>query len=245
MARERAYLKCDEETRSFVKVLDGIDQSRSTYELFNDFTTISSCVISNTVDKINFNMREAEFGRVKKRYNEKQMEGFVELFAMMTAAIGRDSNRDFLGDLYSGLDLLDKRHQQFFTPYPISKFMAASISADQVERVRENGYIKVCDPSCGSGTMLIAYVNLMRKQNMNPARDALLVAQDIDMRVAKMCYISLSLMGCAAIVKVGNTLSLEDVPLVCTFGTPAFFGEDVWVERGLLSRAASTDKKAA
>lgn len=35
----------------------------------------------------------------------------------------------------------------------------------------------------------------------------LFVAQDIDLTAAMMCYIQLSLLGCQAIVKVGNSLS--------------------------------------
>ena len=34
----------------------------------------------------------------------------------------------------------------------------------------------------------------------------ILVAQDIDPLVAKMCYIQLSLLGCSGVVIIGNTL---------------------------------------
>ena len=47
----------------------------------------------------------------------------------------------------------------------------------------------------------------MAKENGRYDRDLLFVAQDLDPVVAKMCYIQLSLLGCAGYVAVGDSLT--------------------------------------
>lgn len=59
--------------------------------------------------------------------------------------------------------------------------------------------------------MLIAFVNVARAQGVDYQRDIIFVAQDIDFKVAMMCYVQLSLLGCAGYVIVGNSL-LPDPP---------------------------------
>ena len=245
MARARRFLKSDEETRRFAKVLDGIAPNISTWEVFDDFTTVSVCAISNAVDCTNYDQREAEYLRIVKKYSPEQMGTFAELLALTAIAITENPNRDFLGDLYSGLELLDRGHQQFFTPYNISHLMASCMMSGKSDDFEQKGYISICDPSCGSGTMLIAAANTLQSSKRNPATEALLVGKDIDRRVAKMCYITLSLMGCAAVIQVCNSLSFEDVPKSCTWVTPAFIREDIWVERGYTVRPDEVQNIAA
>ena len=58
-------------------------------------------------------------------------------------------------------------------------------------------------------------------------------AQDIDETVALMCYIQLSLLGVAAYIKVGNTITdpmSPDDTLENYWFTPMYFS-DVWAMR--------------
>lgn len=55
--------------------------------------------------------------------------------------------------------------------------------------------------------MLIAFANVAREHKLNYQRDVLFVAQDIDQTAALMCYIQLSLLGCPAVVIVGDSLA--------------------------------------
>ena len=107
------------------------------------------------------------------------------------------------------MNLQQEQKGQFFTPYHISEFMSElqfpGIGAD--EAVQENGYISVSDPACGAGAMLIAFANVAKKHGINYQKHVLFVAQDIDRTAAMMCYIQLSLLGCPAIVAVGDSLA--------------------------------------
>lgn len=69
------------------------------------------------------------------------------------------------------------------------------------------------DPACGAGCMLIAAAAAYQNEGPAPRNyqtDIMFAAQDVDRVVAMMCYIHLSLLGCAGYVIVGD--SLRDPP---------------------------------
>lgn len=82
---------------------------------------------------------------------------------------------------------------------------------DAVLKIEKEGYITINDPCCGAGATLIAGVHAAKKRlekaDYNYQNHVFVVAQDIDMTVALMCYIQLSLIGVAGYVKVGNSLT--------------------------------------
>lgn len=68
------------------------------------------------------------------------------------------------------------------------------------------GFIAVNDPACGAGALLLSFANICKRKGINYQEKVLFVAQDIDYTVGLMCYIQLSLMGCAGYVVIGDTL---------------------------------------
>lgn len=62
-----------------------------------------------------------------------------------------------------------------------------------------------------AGALLVAFVNVCIRQKVNYHDHVLFVAQDIDYTVAMMCYIQLSLLGCAGYVVVDNTITKPSV----------------------------------
>jgi hypothetical protein len=113
--------------------------------------------------------------------------------------------------------------------------MAKMTGSDRGEHER---FISVNDPACGSGVMLIAYANSLMEAGMNPHFELLSVATDINPCVAMMCYIQLSLLGCAGYVCIRNTLTepmTGDIlfPPDDAFVTPLFL-HPVWRTRRLL-----------
>ena len=96
---------------------------------------------------------------------------------------------------------------QFFTPYCVCKAMS-QITVGNVDRqIEEQGYISICDPACGAGATLIAAANTLKGSKYNFQNHVLFVGQDVDRVVAQMCYIQLSLLGCAGYICVGNTIT--------------------------------------
>ena len=131
------------------------------------------------------------------------------MMSIVTLALEDNPEQDFLGSLYHYLELHQEQKGQFFTPYNISRFMAEVLfeKNDAKRKLEQNGYIRVSDPACGAGAMLIAFANAAKRSGINYQKQVLFVAQDIDHTAAMMCYIQLSLLGCPAVVIIGDTLA--------------------------------------
>lgn len=116
------------------------------------------------------------------------------------------------------------------------------------ELVERQGYITICDPCCGSGATLIEAIHSARRQlekvNLNFQNHVLIAAQDIDEIVALMCYIQLSLLGVAAYIKVGNSLSepIAEGDSLDNYWFTLMYFSDIWMTRRLLKNVDSLMK---
>ena len=66
----------------------------------------------------------------------------------------------------------------------------------------------VCEPTCGSGALLIASIWAMRQKGKLP-ENMVFMAQDIDIRCVWMAYIQCCLYRIPAVIKHGNSLTME------------------------------------
>lgn len=86
--------------------------------------------------------------------------------------------------------------------------MMSEITCEDVDsHIEKQGYLSICDPACGAGATLIAAANTMKKCKHNFQNHVVFVAQDIDRITGMMCYIQLSLLGCAGYVCIANTIT--------------------------------------
>lgn len=150
--------------------------------------------------------REAEYQNCISQLGG--MEPAVKALSIITQALERDPNQDFMGKIFMQLDLGSHWHGQFFTPYNLASSMAEmSVGEDFIRDIKKNGWASVCDPACGAGATLIGAANALQKKNVNYQERVIFVGQDIERTTAQMCYIQLSLLGCAGYVVVADTLT--------------------------------------
>ena len=128
------------------------------------------------------------------------------MFALIVDALEQNPYQDFLGDLFMRFDLSNTWKGQFFTPYSICKAMSAITAGDLTAQLEDKPWISVNDPACGAGALLIAFAQECVRQKVNYQQSVLFVAQDIDRTAALMCFVQLSLLGCAGYVVVGDSL---------------------------------------
>lgn len=201
----------DKYIKEFLAVFDKFSYRYSKWEVWNDFLYLSAASMANVVKTDEWEEREKRYLEIIQKYPEEYRSLFPELFGFIMLGLESNSQQDMLGTLYHRLHLEQQQKGQYFTPYHISHFMAEIQMVDQdLESEKEqNGkdFITVSDPACGAGAMLIAFANVAREHNLNYQRDVLFMAQDIDRTAALMCYIQLSLLGCPAIVIVGDSLA--------------------------------------
>ncbi len=193
----------------FQKVFQQLCYTKSSWQVWTDFIFITAAAISNSCDQSGpvHDEREKAYMSVIKRYTKNEVALFPKLFAIIVEALEQEPEQDFLGELFMGLELGNHWKGQFFTPYCVCKMMAevtvdSNVMADGIQK---RGWIGINDPACGAGATLIATRNVMLQKKLSPY-NALFVGQDIDRTAALMCYIQLSLLGCAGYVVVADTI---------------------------------------
>lgn len=194
--------------KDFLGIFKTLCYSRSSWQVWADLITAMACSLANVTDRSepHYSNREKEYKECIKRIGG--VEKASECFAVIVAALETDPDQDFLGKLYMNLELGNHWKGQFFTPYNVCRMMAEMQIGDGIhDEIGGRGYISICDPACGAGATLIAAANTIRRRKANFQTQALFVGQDIDRVTGMMCYIQLSLLGCAGYVCIGNTLT--------------------------------------
>lgn len=168
-----------------------------------------ACSLANSTDPDKTGARYLDREREYKQCEERLggVDKPSRCMAVIIEALERNPEQDFLGALYMELELGNHWKGQIFTPYCLSKLISNIASRKIDEEIERNGYISIYDPTCGAGSTLIAAVSEMKRLNRNFQSQALFVGQDIDRVAGLMCYIQLSLLGCAGYVYIGDTLS--------------------------------------
>ena len=228
------------------------------WTVWTDFVRLFACSLSIPLEP----NPEKRSARVKlyrdtaKAYTPNEMAQFTELVAITVLALEKNPQQDFLGKLYMSLDFGSSWHGQFFAPWDVASLMSKITFADVHEIVQHDGYATINDNTCGAGCMLLAAADNYRNGRPGEVRnyqtDLLLVAQDIDPVVAQMCYIQLSLMGCAGYVAIGNSLTNPVCgnvlnPMIGEGGElwfmPMWYSQ-VWQYRRLLDRLRRLEEAA-
>ncbi len=191
----------------FLKQFNALAQHRRRYEVFRDFVTLSAISLNNVMepDAERKEALEAEYMGIIRTYSHDEALGFAELLGLVVNML-EPTPQDVLGGLYMELDLGNDRAGQFFTPNSISQFMAR---LNGVEPPAGQNFVRVCEPACGAGGMVLAIAQVLIESGKNPATAMWAYCQDIDRAGALMCFIQLSLWNIPAAVIVGDTLANE------------------------------------
>lgn len=193
--------------QQFSKLFTDLCQRKSSWEVWADFVAMCAITISNAFDREGktHDDREKQYIRTNNGYSQGEQQIFPKLFALLVEALEDDPDQDFLGEMFMALNLGNHWKGQFFTPYSICRAMSEITVTGLEERIGEKGWVGIHDPCCGAGALLIAARNTMVRRKHGPA-EALYVAQDIDRTAALMCYLQLSLLGCAGYVVVADSI---------------------------------------
>lgn len=207
-----------------IKAIRNLSGYHSTWEVFQDFLAISSISISNCVDWGPQKEREKEYLQIINKYPPEEQSKLAEIFAVLVAELEHasqtDGPYDVLGEVFHGLELHNKYHGQFFTPFHICEMMGRMTVGDETDKViQEQGYISLCEPCVGAGGMVLGFANAMQKNNLNYQTELCVTACDIDIKCVHMAYLQLSLFGIPATIIHGNSLSMEQWSV---WHTPAY-----------------------
>ena len=198
--------KCIDYKEEFKKVFNSLSSKYDRLTVWNDFVEMNALTLSNICDKRFEIERKRRYMKIRKKYSDMEFIKFMEMFSFTASALDKNTEQDFLGMLYVELGLCDDAELVRFFPYDTAKLLASIAYAE--EKKAENQCLEsITDFCCGSGCMLIAQANILKKDNINYQQEAVFYAQDIDKTAALMCYIQLTLLGVRAIIKIGNPLT--------------------------------------
>lgn len=139
----------------------------------------------------------------KDRLPDSILSKLVNHFSMISLGNNDLENPDILGDAYEYLiaqfaSSAGKKGGEFYTPKEVVKLLVEIL--DPKEKMR------ICDPACGSGGMLIQSVIHLREKGQN-IKDISLSGQEINVGTWAICKMNLLLHGLKdPKVHIGDTL---------------------------------------
>lgn len=154
--------------------------------VFDDLLTLVICAFGQnprTKKSYDEDLYLQTIGKYKKH---KLVDHFPKMLAClvmeMEAQLDSSMGNDVLGTYYEQ-NLIKKGSGQFFTPWPICEFMAQCTAGDKTEDT-----LRILDPCCGSGRMLLCGAKHTGRQHEY-------YGIDIDHTCVKMTAINLFLNG--------------------------------------------------
>jgi hypothetical protein len=193
--------------KELAKLLRAIAHRHGIWQVFKDFVALCALSISNSMDLVNFDEREAEYMRIIRPYEKNELYEFRRGLDCITDGL-ETGHQDFLGSLFMGMELGDSWKGQFFTPYEVCLMMAKMTIGDNARiEIEKKGFISCADPCVGAGSMVIAAAHAMLDDGLNYQQHLHAVATDIDIVAVHMAYIQFSLFHIPAVVYHGNSLS--------------------------------------
>lgn len=177
----------------FGEYLEIISRKHGRGMVFDDFLQIIVCCLS-------MGRKEELYFKTIKPYNREELDLFSQAFASLVMQMDNAPMNDPFGDYFEEF-LSNGRNGQFFTPICICDLMSQLTTAIQPREERKNGDVRVYDPACGSGRLLLSAAKQDRKQ--------FFIGADISYTCCLMTIINLCLNSLNGEVLHMNTVSTE------------------------------------
>ena len=105
MAKAVRYLKPNQS--EFQKLFSTLCRSRSNWQVWSDFITISATAISNAFDRESqtHDDREKQYMELSHAYTKDELDILARLLSIVVLALDDDPRQDFLGEVFQGLGL--------------------------------------------------------------------------------------------------------------------------------------------
>lgn len=204
-------MNLDPHQKEFVKLLQQSSHAHRPFAVFRDFCELAALALSNAVDLLQYEKREARYLDIAKAYTAEEMKRFAAMLAQVVESLHVGGFHDCLGQLFMSLELGDHWKGQYFTPYEVARLMASVTLTDGVKAIIERqGFFTMSEPTTGAGGMVIAAAHVLHEQGINYQQCMHVTAQDIDITAVHMTYIQLALLHVPAIVIHGNSLAPGD-----------------------------------
>jgi len=199
-------MSIDTARKQFIRLFNQTARHFHRWDVFSDFVRLAASELDIARIRTPENIEQS--GKICARYDADDIRNFHELFNLMVSALEAKFH-DFIGSIFMELELGSGGMGQYFTPYSVQSMMARMLIPGIQENIAREGIATISDPACGSAGMIIAYAECLLEADVNPSAHLFASCIDIDPIAADMAFIQLSLLGIAAEVVTGNTLTMQ------------------------------------
>jgi len=185
----------------FRKILERLSHRHDARRVFDGFVCLAACAVAAQT-------RETEYLDEAKHWERPDLDIFAEALGALVREMEQRPFEDLIGGHYMEFALSQKGQQwngEFHTPKPICDLLAQMTLGDPASLPAE-GPIRVCEPACGAGAMILT---LAQACPPGVRRRVRVTAMDISRTACDMTFINTTLWGIPTRVIHGNTLSLE------------------------------------
>ena len=209
-----------------IKILEKLSGGYSSYEIFSDWIRLMAFSISNSLSPIHdklWNDRESSYRETISKYKDRERGMLQKCFSLLVETLEEPS--DVLGDVFMRSGMGSQSAGQFFTPFHLSVLTAqAGIDVEELKKTDE--LIRMNEPSCGGGGMIIATAKVLKEAGIDYQSRMRVIAQDLDWKGVYMTYVQVSLLGIHAWCIQGDSLadSLVKIPREKVLYTPKAAG---------------------
>lgn len=199
-------MSIDTARKQFIRIFNQTARHLHRWDVFSDFVRLAASELDIVRVRTPENIERC--GKICARYDADDIRNFHELFNLMVNALEAKFH-DFIGSIFMELELGSGGMGQYFTPYSVQSMMARMLIPGIQEKITREGIATISDPACGSAGMIIAYAECLLEADVNPSAHLFASCIDVDPIAADMAFIQLSLLGIAAEVVTGNTLTMQ------------------------------------
>lgn len=215
-AQQRRFLNnADAHQKEIVGLLRQVAHTRGIDRVWSDWVEICAIALARA-DLAQQEVREQRYLQVIAQYERSELDKLVQAFAHLVMSyelrVEAADFGDVLGSTFMMLDMGNAGAGQFFTPYEVSRLMGGMMMGDGQalgDKADAHGFIRVLEPACGAGGMLIAAAHALHDAGLNYQLCMHATAIDIDQRCVHMTFIQLALLHVPALVIHGNGLTGE------------------------------------
>lgn len=215
-AQQRRFLNnADAHQKEIVGLLRQVAHTRGIDRVWSDWVEICAIALARA-DLAQQEVREQRYLQVIAQYERSELDKLVQAFAHLVMSyelrVEAADFGDVLGSTFMMLDMGNAGAGQFFTPYEVSRLMGGMMMGDGqalADKADAHGFIRVLEPACGAGGMLIAAAHALHDTGLNYQLCMHATAIDIDQRCVHMTFVQLALLHVPAVVIHGNGLTGE------------------------------------
>ncbi len=196
----------DTKKKEFIKHLYDMAGSRFVVDVFGDVVGMFAASLEKPFTN-HAEECEKRYMSLVGNYTKAEAAHLPVLLGILVQAL-EEKRESFLGPVLEEIGAANTRNGQFLTPASIAN-VCGRICAGGIDH-KPGEVVKVSDPACGCGVLLISQGEEMLKAGI-PQRDIFLVGGDIDLRGCDSTFVELTLLGYAARIDHQNAMTMQDI----------------------------------